>query len=263
MPTRAEFVAKALSFNGELNGAGYNCDNPHSRALGRPVEAWCADFFTDILRQCGAPLPSMQVGCKQGFCGVSAGWDFAIKQKATRSSWQAEPGDAAIFDWNADGNIHDGICHIEMVETWSNGVLHTIGGNSGGSNVDGFNKEGGVHRHTWPAPVGTGNSLILGIIDIAKIVKLGAKPVKPDATTAISHDGPKDTAQRDLILKTPHLTGDDVKRVQQALVRNGAKLDVDGEFGQLTGSAVIAFQKAHHLEVDGTVGAITRKALGI
>jgi len=68
---------------------------------------------------------------------------------------------------------------------------------------------------------------------------------------------------RVLRLRTPHLSGEDVRRVQHALNTSGAKpeLDADGDFGPATEKAVKAFQKAHHLDVDGVVGTKTRTAL--
>lgn len=53
------------------------------------------------------------------------------------------------------------------------------------------------------------------------------------------------------------------KIVQNALNAAGAHLEVDGEAGPLTASAVTAFQSAHRLLVDGIVGANTSAALHI
>ena len=52
-----------------------------------------------------------------------------------------------------------------------------------------------------------------------------------------------------------------VRSQQYLLNAHGAKLAVDGAFGPLTRNAVIAFQRAHHLMVDGVVGAATWRAL--
>lgn len=57
-------------------------------------------------------------------------------------------------------------------------------------------------------------------------------------------------------------TGNDVKWVQYALNREGFNCgEVDGIFGKGTKKAVIAFQKAKGLGVDGVVGPKTREAL--
>jgi peptidoglycan hydrolase-like protein with peptidoglycan-binding domain len=60
--------------------------------------------------------------------------------------------------------------------------------------------------------------------------------------------------------------GEDVRVVQQALIRNGARIDADGDFGTQTRDAVLAFQQKQRTQnarfgVDGEVGPQTRRAL--
>jgi peptidoglycan hydrolase-like protein with peptidoglycan-binding domain len=52
-----------------------------------------------------------------------------------------------------------------------------------------------------------------------------------------------------------------VRSLQYLLNARGAKLAVDGAFGQKTKAAVVAFQRAHHLTADGVVRAVTWRAL--
>lgn len=59
-----------------------------------------------------------------------------------------------------------------------------------------------------------------------------------------------------------HATGERVILLQTDLNKAGAHLGVDGDFGQLTLSAVIAFQGQNALRQDGTVGPLTWSALG-
>ncbi len=71
-------------------------------------------------------------------------------------------------------------------------------------------------------------------------------------------------AVRILRLETPAQRGEDVRRVQEALVRAGYAVTVEGVFGPDTDRAVRAFQAAHGgLKVDGIVGPATRTALAI
>lgn len=54
-----------------------------------------------------------------------------------------------------------------------------------------------------------------------------------------------------------------VESFQRALVRDGAKISVDGTCGMKTTDALRAFQKAHGLKVTGMVDPKTVKALGV
>ena len=56
-------------------------------------------------------------------------------------------------------------------------------------------------------------------------------------------------------------TGTGVKWVQDMLQHNGYSITVDGDFGPKTKNAVMLFQQANRLEVDGIVGELTRNAL--
>lgn len=64
-----------------------------------------------------------------------------------------------------------------------------------------------------------------------------------------------------LSLKTPPMTGVAVSACQTRLNDHGAHLTVDGVFGLATGAAVMAFQLAQKLTVDGIVGPNTWAAL--
>jgi peptidoglycan hydrolase-like protein with peptidoglycan-binding domain len=54
-----------------------------------------------------------------------------------------------------------------------------------------------------------------------------------------------------------------VSEVQSALGRSGHAVRVDGRYGRDTREAVRAFQREHHLAVDGRVGPRTAAALGL
>ena len=55
--------------------------------------------------------------------------------------------------------------------------------------------------------------------------------------------------------------GNNVKWLQWHLNQLGEKLIIDGNFGMLTKSAVLKFQKSHGLAVDGLIGSKTRAKL--
>jgi hypothetical protein len=254
MTTRDQIASTALGFNGTCNGQGYNGLNPFSADLSRPAEAWCGDFVTDIYKRAQIPLPSMQPVCRTGFAYCPDAVEYGRKHGATRFSWQAEPGDIVLFDWDGHG-VAD---HTEIVTGYQGGVLFTIGGNSGPSNVDGFRGEGGVHRHRWDAPSGQGNDLVLVVIDTSKAVQLGG----PAHLTKAGIAPPAEP--RLLMLKSPMMTGADVRAVQNALnQRNHAGLATDGAYGPLTRDAVLNWQRSKKIEVDGIAGPQTRSSLGL
>ena len=55
----------------------------------------------------------------------------------------------------------------------------------------------------------------------------------------------------------------DVLIVQQRLVQLGYEVGIDGVYGPQTEAAVMQFQRDHKLWVDGIVGPVTTKALGL
>ena len=74
------------------------------------------------------------------------------------------------------------------------------------------------------------------------------------------------SAQRTLKLTDPTMRGEDVKRLQEALVR--AEFSVgpegpDGFFGKATDTAVRQLQKQKGLKIDGIAGGDTRTVLGL
>ena len=82
---------------------------------------------------------------------------------------------------------------------------------------------------------------------------------KPGAEPASSSS----SGPRLLKLQSPYLRGDDVKALQNALVKAGITVDTDGVFGPGSEKAVKTFQSQQGLGADGIVGANTRKALGL
>lgn len=66
---------------------------------------------------------------------------------------------------------------------------------------------------------------------------------------------------RQLYLKSPMMTGEDIKWLQATLVEAGYNLTIDGYFGNKTKSAVISYQSNHGLDADGIVGPNTINSL--
>ena len=73
----------------------------------------------------------------------------------------------------------------------------------------------------------------------------------------------QDETERNLLLQTPLMVGNDVETAQRALVAAGIAVDVDGIFGSLTEAGVRRFQQLKGLRADGVIGPATRSALGL
>lgn len=262
LEARLSIVRFNLTFNGWGDGSGYpgRCPNPADTYLGRPCEYSCADGYTFACKHQGYRLPVMQAGLATGFAYCPSGLDYARKHGAIRSSWTAEPADAVFI--HTGSGAQPG--HVEMVEKWEDGVLHTFGWDSGPSNVDHFRGQGGCHRHVWSAPRGVGNSAIMAVMDLSKIVHL------PTAPAPTPRPAPVPTYPHPLLmLKSPWMGSpkgwDIIREVQSALNHHGATphLIVDGVYGEKSAKEVWDFQAARGLHRDGITGPATYRALGI
>lgn len=110
----------ARSHLGFREGAGNV--NPFSRALGRPPEAWCADFVSYLARQAGHGLNTASAQ------GVQ---DYLTRRGTWKGRNNPEPGDAITFDWAGRNGWADHVGIVEKVFQ-RNGRLYvqTIEGNS-------------------------------------------------------------------------------------------------------------------------------------
>lgn len=72
-----------------------------------------------------------------------------------------------------------------------------------------------------------------------------------------------ETEDQILRLTQPPMTGESVKKIQQALVNVGISIEVNGIFDAATKLAVKKFQEHKGLSADGIVGPNTRKMLGV
>lgn len=252
MLQREDVVAYAVGQVGTLSGQGYDHDNPYSRALGLPGEAWCGDFVTTGFWKAGIPLPSMQPGHWTGFSYVPAAYAYGLAHGLRRNSWEAEPGDIICFDWSESGSCTGSRTHSGIVRANSGGTLLTIEGNSG--------PNGGVNSHTWSAPAGRGNPQIAGVLDASRLVVFGASSRGQDHGNAPDAPDAPPWPGRLLLLKSPHLVGDDVTTWQQRCLDDGFELgasQADGEYGPISESICRLVQQLSALTVDGVVGPQT------
>ena len=97
---------------------------------------------------------------------------------------------------------------------------------------------------------------------IAVIVATAAG-LTPTAQLAHAHATPAPTTSATFQDLRVGATGPRVEQVQSALLALGYTIGVDGRFGPVTLSRVRAFQESRGLRVDGIVGPITWRALGL
>lgn len=102
-------------------------------------------------------------------------------------------------------------------------------------------------------------------LDYLATLKGGGRPTPPVPATSPSPVGEPDPqapdSPRRLYLTEPHLSGEDVRAIQQGLAKAGIAVVVDGFFGPGTQQAVKRYQQVNGLTVDGVVGEVTRSRL--
>lgn len=109
-----------------------NNGNPFSRALGRPPEAWCADFLSYLAKKTGKHLNTASA---QGVATY-------LQSKGTwKGRHNPKPGDAVTFRW--DGS-HGWADHVGMVEK-----VFRRGGRLFVQTIEG-NSSDGVRRKVYP-----------------------------------------------------------------------------------------------------------------
>ena len=113
-----ETARKHLGFH---EGSGNR--NPFSAALGRPPEAWCADFVSYCAKKAGLKLNTASAQ------GVA---DYLKSRGSWKGHHNPKPGDAVTFRWDGSGGWADHVGLVEKVFK-KNGVTYvqTIEGNSG------------------------------------------------------------------------------------------------------------------------------------
>ena len=159
-----------------------------------------------------------------------------------RGSGKPARGDVIYFYSTAKGRIG----HVGIVTKVSGSTVTTIEGNTSGASTLVANG-GGVRRKSYSLS----SSYIdgYGSVDYSVIGEAGEAPA------------PLKLGDREL---KNYTEGPDVAELQQALIRLGfdvGKWGADGEFGDCTELALIAFQTAAGVDPDGEFGPITLKAL--
>jgi putative peptidoglycan binding protein/CHAP domain-containing protein len=217
-------------------------------AVGLPEGyAWCDAFQSyEMEGVAGHKLPIESASVGQTYATAkSLGW---IVPKPAR-------GDLVCYDFDGDGQFDDHIgLVVSVISLGPILTLETVEGNTssgtGGSQGDGDGVF--LRRRVISARA-------------AAFVRIPGE-VRGDATAAVTPDRSLASAKQQPA--TPMLKrgskGPEVKRLQRLLRIAGvfpAPAAIDGDFGDLTYTAVYGFQAAHGLEKDGVVGPLTWAAL--
>lgn len=212
--------------------------------------AWCDVFVDWLMVKCFGVEAALKLLCAKpkssgAGCTYSLNYYIAAGQFHKRGE-KPEVGDQIFFGAVGNSN-HTGIVY-EVDDT----TVYTIEGNTSGA--DGVVPNGGaVCKKSYPI----GSSAIAGYGRPKYNDGFVGNSVEDSTTIPIepSPDTTKEYPELSL-----HDKGESVKLAQKLLIKKGyscGSAGADGEFGQDTYKAVIAFQKANGLDANGIIGENT------
>lgn len=194
--------------------------------------AWCAYFISWCARQAG--IPTSIISNASYACAGSDNGDFKNLTYYSRGSYTPQAGDLIFFDWDSVDGQWD---HVEVVTAVSSSSVTTIGGNTGTNNVK---------ERTWSLSY----SEIQGYgVPNYSGSSGGGGGGSSDATDPNNYPTPPTGTYLNV-----GDSGNYVKWLQACLCQLGYTVDVDGQFGSQTASALSSFQSAQGLTVDGGFG---------
>ncbi|MFO0598850.1 MAG: peptidoglycan-binding protein [Myxococcaceae bacterium] len=116
-----KLLAEARSHLGFHEGSGNR--NPFSKALGRPPEAWCADFVSYCAKKAGLHVNTASAQQVANQIKKQGGW---------KGRSNPQPGDAVTFRWDGSHGWADHVGLVEKVfKRGGKTYIQTIEGNSG------------------------------------------------------------------------------------------------------------------------------------
>jgi hypothetical protein len=137
MATVEQFLASLRRHVGEKESGSNR--NPFSAALGRPPEAWCADFVVACAREVGLKLPS-----ESAYTPTMAD---AFKL-AGRWFHDPQPGDLGFVDFPNDNT--NGIQHVLVVTGTDGSNVRTVEGNTSSGQRGSQDNGEGVYERLRP-----------------------------------------------------------------------------------------------------------------
>lgn len=210
------------------------------------TDPWCAAFVSAVAQRCGLT--------KYFFPNASCPRMIELYQKAGR--WEEDDnflpqiGDLVFYDWDDSGvGDNKGVSdHVGIVSAVFSGSFNVVEGNYSDSVKQRTMSRNGKFIRGFGRP------------DYASAAG-ASKPVE----TPVQGPAPQPSVpvDSDPILRKGDKS-DAVKKMQEMLISSGydlPKYGADGMFGDETWLAVIRYQRAYHLQVDGIVGPETWESL--
>lgn len=186
---------------------------------------WCAMFVSWVFHHAGYPLPKIQIGAPSG--GAYCPYFEAYARRHGQWHPLPKPGDLALFHFGQKTAIHIGI--VEKVKGTN---FYSIEGNTGVNS----NANGGAVMRRFRHP-----NLCRGFY----------RPISQDMR------GGKDAYYRLIRLRSPYMSGNDVREWQKQVNFWGLTIDIDGVYGPESEKACRVLQEKWGLDVDGIVGPKT------
>ena len=270
---------------------GRNNDSKYGAAYGMNFNPWCVMFVWWCFQRANAGK-LFYGGNRTALCSTLYNYHKGVGQSVGTSALRA--GDIVFFDFSGRKQATN---HVGIVESVTGSMVTTIEGNTSSSSSGSQSNGDGVYRRqrrtsviscayrpaydgatqmpaadtridtvrevqTWLNASCGANLVTDNIYGPATRRALICTLQRAIGTTADGVVGPKTRAALPIIRTGSRGT---VVRVAQAFLvcRGYRSAYVDGEFGDDTKAAVIAFQKAYRLNPDGVIGKNTwRKLIG-
>jgi hypothetical protein len=224
---------------------------------GYNYQPWCGSFVNWILEFSGTHGEPSSVYTPSGAAAYRSSGQWI-----PRNSGDVRPGDIVYFDWAGSENT-GAVDHVGIVEQpLADGRIQTIEGNTSSGEYGSQSNGGGCYRRVRPRGVIAG-------FGRPKYTADNNSPYNPTsnvnwaelrkfvAAVLINEIGGIGTLQKGS-------KGAQVVSLQKALnLIANAGLSEDGDFGNSTRAAVIAFQKFFKLAGDGVVGPQTKGMLQV
>lgn len=216
---------------------------------------WCMMFLAYCAMEAGIPTDIIPFTAS---CPTCLKW-AEERGLRTGADEPAQPGDILLYMWasNTDGKV-DHVALVESVEgdTADEQIIHTIEGNRGNTvkrctcryrDTEVY----AIWRPQYEEDPVTEPDDVIAAFEIMS----GFEP------TGVWSDELRKYCDRYMLQKGA--TGHLVFFLQYLLQRNGLQLygGSDGQFGDYTRQAVIQYQDAHDLQIDGLVGSETWASL--